>query len=41
VAYEVGRALANDGGWPGWNPGIEYGAVRAASDAERKPAVAE
>lgn len=38
VAYDVGRALANDGGWPAWNPGIEYGAVRAASDAERKSA---
>jgi Zn-dependent M28 family amino/carboxypeptidase len=35
VAYEAGRALANEAGWPGWNPGIEYGAVRAASDAER------
>jgi Zn-dependent M28 family amino/carboxypeptidase len=41
VAYEVGRALADDGGWPGWNAGIEYGVVRAASDAERKPAAAE
>lgn len=38
VAFELGRALANDGGWPRWNAGIEYGAVRAASDAERMPA---
>ncbi len=38
AAYEIGRALANDGGWPGWNPGIEYGAVRAASDGARSPA---
>jgi Zn-dependent M28 family amino/carboxypeptidase len=41
VAYELGRTLANDGGWPGWNPGIEYGAVRTASDAERTPATDE
>jgi Zn-dependent M28 family amino/carboxypeptidase len=27
VAYELGRALADDGTWPGWHPGIEYGAV--------------
>ena len=39
VAYEVGRVLANDAGWPGWHPGIDYGAVRAASDAERATAV--
>jgi Zn-dependent M28 family amino/carboxypeptidase len=36
VAYEIGRALANDGGWPGWNAGVEYGAVRAATAAERR-----
>jgi Zn-dependent M28 family amino/carboxypeptidase len=35
VAYELGRALANDGGWPGWNAGVEYGAVRAPSDGQR------
>ena len=23
----AGRALANDAGWPGWYPGVEYGAV--------------
>jgi Zn-dependent M28 family amino/carboxypeptidase len=38
VAFEVGGALANDGRWPGWHPGIEYGVVRAASDAERATA---
>lgn len=38
VAYELGRALADDGRWPGWNPGIEYGAIRATSDADRAPA---
>jgi Zn-dependent M28 family amino/carboxypeptidase len=38
VAYELGRALANDGSWPGWYPGVEYGALRSASDAERMPA---
>ena len=41
VAYEAGRALAGDAGWPGWNPGIVYGAVRAASDAERAPPARE
>lgn len=35
VAYEVGRALANDGGWPGWNPGVEHGSIRASSDGQR------
>jgi Zn-dependent M28 family amino/carboxypeptidase len=39
VAYEVGRALADDGGWPAWLPGVEYGAVRAATDAARHPQV--
>ncbi len=38
VAFALGRTLANDGGWPSWNAGSEYGAVRAASDAERMPA---
>jgi Zn-dependent M28 family amino/carboxypeptidase len=41
VAYEAGRALANEAGWPGWNPGIEYGVVRSASDAERAPPARE
>jgi len=41
VAYRLGRTLADDGGWPGWNPGNEYGAVRAVSDAERTPAADE
>jgi len=41
VTFEPCRALANDGSWPGWNTGSEYGAVRAASDAERTPAAAE
>jgi Zn-dependent M28 family amino/carboxypeptidase len=35
VAYELGRAIANEAGWPGWYPGVEYGSVRAASDLER------
>ncbi len=38
VAYELGRALANDGSWPGWYPGVEYGVLRAESDAARMPA---
>jgi len=41
VAYELGLVLANDGSWPGWYPGVEYGAVRAPSDAERAPVVAK
>jgi hypothetical protein len=32
VAYELGRAIANGTGWPGWYPGVEYGSVRAAND---------
>jgi len=39
VAYEVGRTLADDGGWPAWLPGVGYGAVRAATDAARRPQV--
>jgi len=35
VAYELGRALANDDAWPAWLAGVEFGAVRAASDTER------
>ena len=31
VAYELGRAVANGASWPSWNPGVEYGTVRAAS----------
>ena len=38
VAYELGRVLADDGSWPGWNAGVEYRGVRAATDAERTPA---
>ena len=37
VAYELGRAIANESNWPGWYPGNEYGAVRATSEAERGP----
>ena len=38
VACELGRSLANDGSWPVWYPGVEYGAARAATDAERTSA---
>ena len=41
VAYLLGRTLADDDSWPAWNAGIEFGAVRAASDAERAPAAGE
>ena len=41
VAFELGRSIANDGSWPGWYPGVEYGAVRAASEPERAPAAAK
>jgi len=37
VAYELGRAIANESNWPAWYPGNEYGAVRATSEAERGP----
>jgi Zn-dependent M28 family amino/carboxypeptidase len=35
VAYELGRTLANDDSWPAWLAGVEFGAVRAATDSER------
>ncbi len=34
--YDVGREVANSDAWPGWNPGSEFAAVRAASDAARR-----
>jgi Zn-dependent M28 family amino/carboxypeptidase len=37
VAYELGRTLAGDDSWPGWYPGVEYGRLRAVSEAERAP----
>jgi Zn-dependent M28 family amino/carboxypeptidase len=36
VAYDVGLQVANGSGWPAWNSGAEYGALRAKTDAERK-----
>jgi Zn-dependent M28 family amino/carboxypeptidase len=36
VAYELGRAIANESDWPAWYPGNEYGAVRATSETERR-----
>lgn len=37
VAYALGRKIADSAAWPSWNPGNEYGAIRAATDAERQP----
>jgi hypothetical protein len=36
VAYDLGREIANSGRWPGWNPGNEYGKLRAASARARR-----
>ncbi|TVV75774.1 M28 family peptidase [Sphingomonas solaris] len=33
--YGIGRALADGGTWPKWNPGSEFRAVRDASEAAR------
>ena len=33
--YRVGLALANSREWPRWNPGTEFAAERAKSDALR------
>jgi Zn-dependent M28 family amino/carboxypeptidase len=37
VAYEVGRMLGDDDGWPAWFPGSEFAAIRAATEVDRKP----
>lgn len=36
VAYDLGLRIANTDAWPAWNAGIEYGALRIATDGERK-----
>jgi hypothetical protein len=36
VAYDLGSQVANAGTWPAWNPDIDYGALRAETDGERK-----
>ena len=36
VAYDLGLEVANASAWPTWNTGAEYGALRAATDADRK-----
>lgn len=36
VAFDLGRAVADSTRWPAWNPGNEFGALRARTDAERK-----
>jgi Zn-dependent M28 family amino/carboxypeptidase len=35
VAFALGRRIADSAQWPGWRPGIAYGAIRAESDADR------
>ncbi|TRW18168.1 M28 family peptidase [Glacieibacterium frigidum] len=36
VAFDLGVEVANGTAWPGWNAGVDYGVVRAATAAERK-----
>lgn len=36
LAFEAGRDLANASDWPGWNPGSEFGPIRARSAAGRR-----
>lgn len=36
VAFETGRRVGNATAWPGWNAGIAYGVIRAASAAMRR-----
>ena len=36
VAYDLGREIANSGGWPGWNTGSDYAKLREASAAARR-----
>ena len=35
LLYTLGRGIADGGGWPGWQDGSEFKAVRARSDAAR------
>jgi len=35
VAYLLGKGVANSAGWPTWNPGNEYEALRRKTDDER------
>jgi Zn-dependent M28 family amino/carboxypeptidase len=35
VAFLLGTRIANQTGWPGWNPGSEYEAARTSSAADR------
>jgi Zn-dependent M28 family amino/carboxypeptidase len=35
VAFTFGSEIANQAGWPGWNPGGEFEAARQASASER------
>jgi Zn-dependent M28 family amino/carboxypeptidase len=35
VAWHVGKGVANSAGWPTWNAGNEYEALRRQSEAER------
>jgi hypothetical protein len=36
LIYGIGRDLANSREWPGWQPGSEFGPVRAASASARR-----
>lgn len=37
LVLEAGKALANSSDWPGWKAGSEFGPVREASAAKRRP----
>jgi Zn-dependent M28 family amino/carboxypeptidase len=36
VAYDIGLSVANGSGWPNWNDGNDFGALRVITAAERK-----
>ncbi|WP_267382848.1 MULTISPECIES: M28 family peptidase [unclassified Sphingomonas] len=36
VAFAVGKGVAESAAWPAWNPGIEYGALRTATNDQRR-----
>src|SRR5690606_13627980 len=41
LLYALGRGIADGDGWPGWQEGSEFKAVRARSDAARAGAAAD
>ena len=41
LLYALGRGIADGGGWPGWQDGSEFKALRARSDAARAGAAGD